>query len=308
MQVIAVDVGGSSIKAALMDQRARVLAAARAATPRDDTTGEQVVAEVADLVGRLAASSSEPVGAVGLVVPGIVDEQRGRSVFAGNLGWHDLPLRDLLSVACGLPVAFGHDVRAGGLAEVRLGAARGHRNALVVPVGTGIAAALVIDGQPYAGNGYAGELGHLVVEPGGEPCVCGRRGCLEAIASAAALARRYSARSGEPVRGAADVVERVAAGDPVAQAVWDEGITALARGLDAAITLLDPEIVVLAGGLALAGDRLVREVRDRLAAQLTFQPVPEITTAQLGDEAGCLGAGLLALDLLTQPRFAPDPA
>lgn len=307
MQVIAVDVGGTSVKAARMDGSARVLARTRAATPRGDDTGKRSVALLAGLVEELGAAAPEPVAAVGLVVPGIVDEAGGRSVYAGNLGWHDVPLRDLLSAACGLPVAFSHDVRAGGLAELRLGAARGHRNALFVPVGTGIAAALVVDGRPYAGSGYAGELGHVVVEPGGEPCVCGRRGCVEAIASAAALARRYTARSGDPVAGAADVVARLDAGDPVARAVWDEGATALARALDAAVTLLDPEVVVLGGGLALSGDRLVREVRERLAAQLTFQPVPEIRTAELGDEAGCLGAGLLALELLTPGCAIPGP-
>jgi glucokinase len=170
-----------------------------------------------------------------------------------------------------------------------------------MPIGTGIAAALVMDGALRTGGGYAGEIGHVDVGHG-ERCGCGATGCLEAVASSAAIARRYSARSGRPVSGAADVVVAVGEGDPVAVGVWDDALDALARGVRVLATLIGPEVVVFGGGLAMAGELLVKPVADRLAALLTFQRMPELRLAELGDEAGSLGAGLLALDLIEGDR------
>jgi glucokinase len=126
-----------------------------------------------------------------VAVPGIVDEAAGLAVFSQNLGWRDAPLRDMIAERTGLPTAFGHDVRTGALAEARLGAGRGCGDSLFLTIGTGISAALLLDGRPYSAHGYAGEIGHVDVGRS-EPCACGATGCLEAIASAAAIARRHS--------------------------------------------------------------------------------------------------------------------
>jgi hypothetical protein len=188
---------------------------------------------------------------------GIVDDECGVAVFSANLGWRDLPLRSLLAARTGLPVGLGHDVRAGALAEAALGAARGVRDVLFVAVGAGVAGAALVDGRLLVAGGFAGELGHLRVDPAGEPCGCGGRGCVETVASAAAIARRYAARTGRPVAGAAAVAARVRKGDPDAVAVWEEAVGALAEGLAAAVTLLAPRLVVVGRGLAGAGELLL---------------------------------------------------
>ncbi|SDX07638.1 glucokinase [Saccharopolyspora shandongensis] len=297
---IAVDVGGTDMKAALVAvgrDAARQLRHARRPTPRGSdgaATADLVVEAVIELVSELR-SGVEPVDAVGVVVPGVVDEARGVGVFSANLGWRDVPLRARLAAGIDLPLAFGHDVRAGGLAEARLGAARGMRDVVVLPIGTGIAAALVLDGRLHSGGGFAGEVGHIDVGHG-EPCGCGSSGCVEAVASSAAVARRYRARTGRDVSGA-DVAAAVRTGDPDAQAVWQDAIDALARGLLVLVTIAAPECIVLGGGFAQAGDLLVEPLRARLDGMLAaYHRRPHLKLAELGDTAGCLGAALLATE------------
>ncbi|MDT0431166.1 ROK family protein [Streptomyces salyersiae] len=294
--VIALDVGGTAMKGALLDRELKPLRTVRRATPRRSGP-EAVVAETATVLRdlhRSAATRELTVHGAGVVVPGIVDEENRTAVYSANLGWRDLPLAALLEDASGLPVSLGHDVRAGGAAECRLGAARDARDVWFVPVGTGISAAVFCDGRPVRAHGYAGELGHVVVEPDGEPCSCGARGCLETVASAAAIAAAYSARSGRRVDGAAGVGALLAQGDPDARAVWDRAVDALATAFATVAALLAPEVVVLGGGLAEAGALLLDPLRASLARRLTFQRRPELVPAALGDMAGCLGAGLAA--------------
>jgi glucokinase len=329
--VVALDVGGTGIKCALVDATARVRHTERHPTGRDRGP-DAIVATILDIAEGLAKTAEQSglrARAAGVVTPGVIDEVAGVAVWSANLGFRDVPLRRLVSDRIGLPAALGHDVRAGGLAEARLGAGRGYRHVLAVPIGTGIAAAHVVDGKAFAGaHGAAGEIGHIVVRPDGPPCTCGQRGCLEAIASAAAVARRYAARRdrGSPApridgglsspgaaemagldsplsikrsRVGADEVARLAsAGDPVAAEVWRETVDALADGLLIGLALFDPEVVVIGGGLAEAGDALLVPLKTALLARLTFHREPALFRAALGDEAGCLGAGLIALDAL----------
>ncbi|MEU8529284.1 MULTISPECIES: ROK family protein [Streptomyces] len=294
--VIALDVGGTGMKGAVLDRTLTPLETLRRPTPRSSGPDAVVDAIAAALCGLRdhAEARGLTVRSAGAAVPGIVDEAAGRALHSANIGWSDLPLAALLGEATGLPVALGHDVRAGGIAECRIGAARGALDALFVPVGTGIAAAILCDGRPVRGLGHAGELGHVVAEPGGARCACGSRGCLETVASAAAVAAAYTERSGRPVDGAARVAALVARGDPVAVAVWDRAVDALASALATVSTLLAPGLVVIGGGLAEAGDLLIEPLRDRLHERLTFQRGPDVVRARLGDRAGCLGAGILA--------------
>ncbi|MET7368579.1 ROK family protein [Streptomyces sp. NPDC005566] len=311
--VIALDVGGTSMKGALLDRDLKFLRTVRRATPRRSGP-DAVITEIAATLRSLDRDAAErglAVRSAGLAVPGIVDEERATAVHSVNLGWRDVPLAAVLEGTSGLPVALEHDVRAGGAAECRLGAGRGAQNVLFVPVGTGISAAVFCDGRPVRAGGYAGELGHVVVEPDGEACACGARGCLETVASAAAIAAAYGARSGRQVDGAAAVAAQLSHGDPDAQAVWDRAVEALATALASAVTLLAPEVVVLGGGLAEAGSRLLDPLRASLARRLTFQRKPELVRAALGDLAGCLGAGLSAwhaADDTRTPRRRPIPA
>ena len=184
------------------------------------------------------AADAEPVQAVGcgVVVPGLVDERRGVGLWSANLGWRDLPVGDAVTARLRVPTAVGHDVRAGLLAETRLGAARGARHALFLPVGTGIAGALLLEGVLISADGWAGELGHMVVDPAGLPCACGAAGCLETVGSAAAVERAYAATTGRRC-SAEQVAALTAAGDPAATRVWERAVSALGAAIAATVTL-----------------------------------------------------------------------
>ncbi|EMF51181.1 ROK family protein [Streptomyces bottropensis] len=308
--VIALDVGGTGMKAALVGAGPApgappvLLHQTRRATGRE-RGAEAVVTSILDLAAELRAYGErhfgEPPAAAGVAVPGIVDSGRGIAVYAANLGWRDVPLRALLAERLdGVPVALGHDVRTGGLAEGRVGAGRGADRFLFVALGTGIAGAIGVDGRVEAGaHGFAGEIGHIVVRPGGLPCPCGQRGCLERFASAAAVSEAWAEAAGDPGADAADCAKAVESGDPRAAAVWQHAVDALADGLVTALTLLDPRTLIVGGGLAEAGDTLFAPLRTAVEHRVTFQKVPAIVPAALGDTAGCLGAGLMAWDLLT---------
>ncbi|MEU3254446.1 ROK family protein [Streptomyces sp. NPDC006997] len=301
--VIALDVGGTGMKAALVGPDGTLLHQARRPTGREHGP-DAVVEGVLDFAAELSAHGrthlGAPATAAGVAVPGIVDETRGMAAYSANLGWRDVPLRDLLADRLGgIPVALGHDVRTGGLAEGRIGAGRGTDRFLFVALGTGIAGAIGLDGRVEAGaHGFAGEIGHVVVRPRGTPCPCGQRGCLERYASAAAVSQAWSAATGAAEDDAAACARAVAAGDARAHTVWQEAVAALADGLVTALTLLDPRTLIIGGGLAEAGETLFTPLRDAVKERVTFQKLPSIVPAALGDTAGCLGAGLLAWDLL----------
>jgi glucokinase len=297
--VAALDVGGSTIKGAVVDAAGTVLARRRRPTPARDRPAEEVLAAVVAAVDELtpAAPAGVAVRGVGVVVCGIVDERRGLAVHAENVGWRDVPVRSLVERAAGLPVGFGHDVRAGALAEWRLGAGRGLEDLVFVPVGTGVSAGIVVQGRLLTGGGYAGEIGHLDAGHG-DPCACGGRGCVEAVASAAAVARRYAAASGRPVAGAGEVAERMAAGDPVARRVWADAVEALALALAWTSVVLAPQAILVGGGLARSGGLLFEPLRQGLDRHLGAVRRPRLEPAALQDEAGCLGAALLAWEVL----------
>ncbi|WP_059006187.1 ROK family protein [Streptomyces specialis] len=312
--VIALDVGGTVLKAALTGppDEGPLHQARRPTAGAGDP--DAVVAGILDFARELydtgTARFGRPPAAAGVVVPGLVDERTGTAVHSANLGWRDVPLARLVAERLGgLPVALGHDVRAGGLAEGRLGAGAGRDRFLFVALGTGIAGALGIDGRAEPGaHGAAGEIGHVVVRPGGVRCGCGQRGCLETVASAAAVGRAWAAASGTPGATAADAAAAVAAGDARALSLWREAVDGLADGLLTAVSLLDPGTVIVGGGLAEAGDTLLVPLRTALAAKATFHRLPTVVPAALGDTAGCLGAGLLAHDLASHPRRTPEVA
>lgn len=314
--VIGIDVGGTTVKAALIDptRPATVLARVVApAPPPGQGAGAAVIAACHQLTDQLRAAAKRlgapAPTAVGVAVPGIIDEPAGVAVFAAAFGWRDEPVRDELAALVEAPVAFGHDVRTAGLAEWRLGAGAGADNLLVVSLGTGIGAALVVDGRLISASGYAGQLGHVVIDPAGPECGCGQRGCVGMLASASAIERRYRLAAGRTdVDGAREVAQLVAVGDPVATVVWDAACADLTVMLVAAVTLLGPTRLVLAGGLSEAGRWLSEPIAVHLAAARMFAPMPEVVTATLGSNAGILGAGLLATKLLPGQPPISEPA
>lgn len=294
--VIGVDIGGASVKAVLAGRDGQKRGQQRRPTPVGDSAAE-VVDVVVELIDTLRAGSARDlrVVGVGLVMPGVVDRSAGVARYSANIGWNDLPIRRLVSDRVGLPVTIDHDVRAATVAEMRAGAARGVPDMLFVSIGTGLAIGTVSGGKIVDGAfGLAGEAGHMPVFPDGEPCGCGQRGCAEAYASGAAVARRYAARTGA-VSVAADVVyARAADGDRVAATVVDEGITALTRMVLASVLINDPGVVVLGGGVSAAGAALRDPIERLLGETLCWRRPPRVTVSRFGADAGSYGACLLA--------------
>lgn len=276
MTVVGVDIGGSAIKAVLSDAPGEVRRSARVATPVGDARGDAVAEAVARLVAEVAAGES--IDAVGVGAPGVVDESAGVVRRSVNLDWSDVPLRDRLEARFGEPLAFGHDVRLGGLAEFELGAGRGVADVVFMPIGTGISLAIRVDGRLLVAGGWAGEIGLARVGDG----------TLEDAASARGLASRLGVVDG------ATVVERVRAGDAAALTAWSDGIRALADVLGASLLALGTRRLVVGGGLAGAGEVLLDPLRERLRERMGAFPAPEVVAAQLGDLAACHGAALLA--------------
>ncbi len=298
--VAGIDVGGTRVKAALVDRDGVQVTTSLTPTPPDLHRPGALVDALARTFDQLRAQAPEAeVVACGVVVPGIVDDERGLAVYSSNLGWRDLAVTAPLTQRLGLPVALGHDVRAGLRAEVEWGAARGSRHVLFLPLGTGIAGALMLDGHLVVADGWSGEVGHVIVEPGGPLCPCGARGCLETLASASAVARGYAAHvpPGAPPVDARGVASLVADGDPEALAVWDRAVTALSRAVAMLVSATGVDHVLVGGGLSQSGDLLLEPLRAKVQDTLTFQRMPRIERATLGDRAGSLGSACLAWDL-----------
>ena len=293
--VVAVDVGGTEIKSALVDSDFNVIATKNIRTPKSDTTGVETVDAIKAIVSEFAHHQS--IAAVGLVVPGTLDEPTGTSRWAGNLQWKNLPIRDLLSAAIDIPVAFSHDVRTAAVAEMRNGAAKGAYNAIFIPVGTGIAAALIIDGEIRSAEGFAGEIGHVNVN-GKYPCVCGKTGCLEAASSTLAISTAYEGTSGKTGVTTEEIYKLVVTGDLIAMQVWNDATSAIARMCEVLITILAPEVIVFGGGLSNAGETLLKPIREYLDSSLTFQRRPRLEIAHYKSKAGTIGCAMLAFDLV----------
>lgn len=296
--VLAFDVGGTDIKSAIFDANGIALGLQRTPTPAlGDDPAAALIEELARLSDELRAQHPLVVPeALGFVVPGIVDADAGIGVFSSNLGWRDAPLRALAAERLHLPIAFDHDVRSASWAEHELGGARAHDDVVVLIIGTGIAGAILVGGKPYTAGGYAGEIGHSPIADGPE-CACGARGCLEAIASAGAIARRYAAETGTTPDGARDVIARAAAGDTAAARIWDEALDALTLSLTQLTAMFAPQAIVIGGGLSRAGGALFDELRTRLRARLSFHRMPELLPAELQGNAGLIGAALRAREL-----------
>lgn len=300
LAVIAIDVGGSSIKGAVVTGDAALFASRRATTPHASESAlvDAVVAVTLELA-ELAASAGSPATAIGVSAAGVIDEGGGIARRGANLRWRNTALSDRLEQSLGVPATLVQDARAAAHGEAIFGAGRGADSFLSVILGTGVGSAVVLDGRPIRGShGLAGEIGHLQVEPGGIVCGCGGRGCVETLASAAALSRRFEAATGEPLP-AEGVIARVRGGDPVARRLWSEAVSALAQAVAAAVAVVDCDLVILGGGMAAAGPLLLRQLRTELDRRLApLAPPPALALAALGNAAGVLGAAAAALDML----------
>jgi glucokinase len=307
---IGVDVGGTKVAAGVVDKRGRIIEKLKRSTPSasPERTAQVISDAVLELLGRHA------VAAVGIGAAGFVDEVASSILFAPNLAWRDEPLKRHVEEHVGLPVVVENDANAAVWAETILGAARGHEHVMLVALGTGIGAGIVINGQLYRGRwGIAGEPGHYRVVPDGRLCGCGNRGCWEQYASGSALvaeAREFARRSpGAAVRllqlggGLAEgingpvVTQAALEGDAGALRCFEIVGSWLGHGLAALAAILDPACFVIGGGVSDAGDLLIGPARATFDSELTggpYRPHAEIVLAQLGADAGMIGAADLA--------------
>ena len=316
--VAGFDVGGTNIRAEVIGSTS-VPAAAALRRIRPGSMGD-IVDAICDMVRGVEEQLPGGVAAVGVGCAGLVNLS-GTVVTSPNIPEiRDFPLLPLLSERLDRPVTVDNDATAALRGEMGRGAAAGAENVLLVTFGTGIGAALALDGEIRRGAfGLAGEAGHMIVAPDGPECPCGRRGCWERVASGEALGRaaRDAARAGKApaladrvdgrvgdLRGE-HVGELAAAGDPVARRLLREFAGWVALGLNNLILLLSPEVVVLGGGLSELGEVFLAPVRDALEevhVERHQRPPVGLRGAQNGDRAGAIGAALLALDLLDAPE------
>lgn len=288
--VAGLDVGGTAMKGTVVGRDGTVLHTRVWRTPRE-LGPDAAVQAVLDAAAELVALDPE-IAAIGCVVPGAVNDLDGIAEWSENIGWRDVPFRRLLEQRTGLPIGFGHDVRAGGLAERVAGAGQGESDVLFMPIGTGISGAMTVEGVTLTGR-YVGEIGHLDVGSGRQ-CACGGVGCLETTSTGPSIARAYTERAGVHVDGAREVFDAADSGDADAVAVLRIATDAIAHALAQYVSLLDPHVVIIGGGLAEAQERLLQPVRDALATLLTWQRMPRVVGAAFGGNAASLGACLLA--------------
>jgi glucokinase len=306
VSAIGVDVGGTKLLAVRIAEDGSIVDERRVATPDD---GRRMVTEIAATVEMLTAG--EEVGACGVGIAGLVDHDTGVFVWGPHVPGVDVAVRDELQSQLGIPVEVDNDANTTALAEHRLGSGRGSEAMLLLTLGTGIGGAMMLGGSIYRGRAFAGEFGHSRLVAGTSECDCGRRGCWETEAAGPALERiaRDSITSdpdGSLARSLGDqavtgpaVTAAARAGDPQAIALVERVGNAFGRGLGSLLSILDPDRVVIGGGLGSIGEILLGPIRagasrDRYAADHT--ELPPIVAAQLGARAGAVGAGLLALD------------
>ncbi|MFJ8060455.1 ROK family protein [Streptomyces sp. NPDC096142] len=301
--VAALDIGGTKIAGALVDGHGKILVRAQRPTPSQDD-GDTVMRAVEEVLGELTASPSwSRAGALGIGSAGPVDASAGTVSPVNVPGWRDFPLVERVRAATGdLPVALIGDGVAITAAEHWQGAARGHANALCMVVSTGVGGGLVLNGQLHPGpTGNAGHIGHISVDLDGDACPCGSRGCVERIASGPNIARRAVEGGWRPGAdgdaSAAAVAAAARAGDPVAVASFERAAQALAAGIAATATLVEIDIAVIGGGVGKAGDVLFTPLRKALSdyATLSFVQRLTVTPAQMGTDAGLVGAAAAAL-------------
>ena len=306
MYCFGIDVGGTSVKCGLFLTNGTLVEQWEIPT-RLENNGSSILPDVADAIKVKLDErgiTKDNVDGVGIGIPGPVNEN-GEVPMAVNLHWGFKAVASELSALTGLPAKAANDANIAALGEAWKGAAEGSKNVIMVTLGTGVGGGIIIDGKLYTGcNSLAGELGHIVIRQGGEPCGCGRRGCLEAYSSAAALVkfahraldagRESSLRENGSGLNAKHICDAVDAGDALACELFETYCDDLACGLSSFINIFQPECIVLGGGLAGYGEKLLAPLRKRIEKE-TFRgdTNTELVLASLGNDAGLVGAAML---------------
>lgn len=317
---IGIDIGGTKVAGGVVNGDGEIILRLRRDTPHRSTSPAVVEDVIVGVVEELMSQiDPDQVAAIGIGAAGFVAADRATVVFAPHLSWRDEPLRDRLRGRITKPVFIDNDANAAAWAEWRFGAARGHSHLVMITLGTGIGGGLLIDGHVMRGrHGIAGEFGHMQVVPDGHRCECGNRGCWEQYASGNALVREaramISARSpiamdmiaridGDATRLTGPLVTEAAReGDRMASELLTDVGTWLGVGIADLAAALDPSIFVIGGGVSAAGDLLLEPARQSFSRQLTgrgHRPEAAIVAAELGNDAGLIGAADLARSSVT---------
>lgn len=309
MFAIGIDIGGTKIAGALVDEAGAIVRESRVATPVSDPAA--LVTAVVDLVQELR-QGHEVLGA-GVAMAGFIDHQQANVIYGTNFGWKNFPLKSEIESKLDIPVIIENDANAAGWAEYRFGAGQGHQHMVMLTLGTGVGGAIIVDGKMLRGGfGVAGELGHMRVVPDGIACGCGQRGCIESYASGTALLRTANelVDSGDPAGKrlaelkaqagkltGAEVYQALVEGDPGAVQLLNDLAGWLGQAIASLSAILDPEIVVIGGGVSQAGELLLEPVRAayrKYAPAGGFRPELAIVTAEFVNDAGVVGAADLA--------------
>jgi glucokinase len=318
--ILGVDLGGTKILCGVVDHSNRILSRAKRPTPAREGSDALMKALHGCALEAIEAAGLRPadLGGAGVGSPGPLDIERGYIVRSANLDVKDFPLGPGLSERLGMPVRVWGDVRAGGYGEFRLGAGQGFRDVVAVFVGTGIGGCIIIDGKIVSGStGNAGEVGHIVIKTNGPRCGCGQRGCMEALASRTAIARRigkavargqatllasYFQGSKQERIKSKDLAAAYQSRDPVVTHEVGRAAHFLGLGLAGVINIIGPQVVVVGGGVVEAlGEPYVSLVRTSARPHIVSDPQNkiQIVRAGLGDDSGILGASLLAREALS---------
>lgn len=316
MYYVGIDLGGTNIKTGIVDRNGRIMAKSSIPTKSERTADEvafDMAFEVLNVVKASKISMDEVVG-VGVGSPGAINSGAGIVDYSNNLGWYNVPLAELILKRVKKPVKVSNDANVAALGETLFGAGKGYNDTVLVTLGTGVGGGIVIGGKLFEGNESKGaELGHSVIVVGGEPCTCGRRGCLEAYASATALIRETkeammkdrTSKMWDFVDGDIGKVDGRTAfetekmGDASAKLVVNNYVLYLSEGLLNICNVFRPQAIMLGGGVCAQGDNLLNRLKNRMKAMhYGFQGTPkvELLIATLGNDAGIIGAAALLMN------------
>jgi len=291
---IGIDIGGTKIAGALVNDLGEIISQTQVPSPAQ--SAQAMEDAIVGLIQELSAGN--PVRAAGVAAAGFIDAAQSTVYYAPNIAWRNEPLKDKLEARIDLPIVIENDANAAGWAEYRFGAGKSFTHMTMLTIGTGVGGAIIANGELFTGGFGAGaELGHLRVEPNGLGCGCGQRGCIEAYGSGRALLRYLREETGNPELDPDQGKKLLEIGD---EAAW-RAVSTLGNWMGIACAslsaVLDPQVYVIGGGVAAAGEHLLKPIRDSFLANVSakgYHPEPEFRIAELVNDAGVVGAADLA--------------
>ena len=294
MHAIGIDIGGTKIAGALVDAHGQIVLEERVPSPAGDP--DAMVDAVVGLIERLS-EGHEVIGA-GVAAAGFIDADQSTIIYAPNISWRNEPFKAKLEAKLSIPVIIENDANAAGWAEYRFGAGKSFTHMTMLTIGTGVGGAIIANGELFTGGFGAGaEIGHLRVQPGGLECGCGQRGCIESYGSGRALLRYLREETGNPELDANDGKQLLEDGDPAAWRAVETLGTWMGVACASLSAVLDPQVYVIGGGVAAAGEHLLKPIRESFLSNLSakgYHPEPEFRIAELVNDAGVVGAADLA--------------